>query len=97
METYCKLGDKIGVIQPLSVAGTYQLHEYTVNTLKFSRNGVLVVSGRDLRWEDEEIRKNTEWMLEARELILVLEPCVLTSELRQRAERWVNKTHTEEQ
>jgi hypothetical protein len=39
----------------------------------------------------EDIEANTKWMVENERLILVCEPFILTDELRQRVEGWIER------
>ena len=87
--------DSIGIIQKVANNGKmlWELHEGEVVSITYNRYSGRRVKARGFYTFDDDaitdIENNTAWMKESPALTLVNEPFILTDELRQRANRWI--------
>lgn len=90
-----KLGDTIGLINKVLFnmkddrTNYWSLSEGKVKSITLNRKGRRVKAEHFYTLDADEIEANTKWMLETECLILTCEPFILTDELRERVNRWI--------
>ena len=90
-------GDTIGLIQKVLFnmkddrTNYWKLSEGKVKSITLNRKGRRVKADHFYTLDAEEVEFNTKWMLETDRLILTCEPFILTEELRQRVEAWIEQ------
>lgn len=95
MAEQVKLGDTIGLINKVlfnmkdNRQNYWKLSEGKVKSITLNRKGRRVRADHFYTLDAEEIESNTKWMLENDRLILTREPFILTDELRERVDRWI--------
>lgn len=95
-----KVGDTIGEIVyflsgPLG-ENYYKLAEGKVRSITINSKGRRVKVPGFYTLDADEIESNTEWMLGTYGIIVVLEPFILTDDLRRRVEAWIKVENAEE-
>ena len=97
MDVSVKLGDTIGLINKVLFnmkddrTNYWKLSEGKVKSITLNRKGRRVKADHFYTLDAEEVEFNTKWMLETDRLILTCEPFILTEELRQRVEAWIEQ------
>lgn len=92
-----KVGDSIGLINKVlfnmkdNRENYWKLSEGKVKSITINSKGRRVKADHFYTLDAEEVENNTKWMIEADTLILILEPFVLTDELRKRVEGWIER------
>lgn len=92
-----KIGDTIGLINKVKFnmrdnrENYWDLTEGKVKSITINSKGRRVKTEHYYTMDAEEIENNTQWMLESNRLILTGEQFILTDELRERVERWIDK------
>lgn len=90
-----QLGDTIGLINKVLFnmkddrTNYWSLSEGKVKSITLNQKGRRVKAEHFYTLDAEEIEANTKWMLETERLILTYEPFILTDELRERVNRWI--------
>jgi len=97
MEINVKCGDTIGIINKVLFnmkddrTNYWKLSEGKVKSITINSRGRRVKADHFYTMGAEDIEANTKWMVENERLILVCEPFILTDELRQRVEGWIER------
>lgn len=96
MSVTVKLGDSIGLIQKVLWCNDgrenyWKLSEGKVKSINLNSKGRRVKADHFYTLGAQEIEENTEWMLEDKNIILVAEPFILTDELRERVNHWIER------
>lgn len=96
MSVTVKLGDSIGVIQKVLWSGDgrenyWKMSEGKVKSININSKGRRVKADHFYTLDAQEVEANTEWMLADKNIILVCEPFILTDELRERVNRWIER------
>lgn len=92
-----KIGDTIGLISKVKFnmrdnrENYWDLTEGKVKSITINSKGRRVKAEHYYTMDAYDIETNTQWMLESDRLILTCEPFILTDELRQRVEKWIEK------
>ena len=90
-----KLGDTIGIVGKVAFnmrderTNYWRLDEGKVKSITLNRKGRRVKADHFYMLDAKEVEENTQWMLESERLILTGEPFILTDELRERVEAWI--------
>lgn len=89
------VGSKIGLIQKILFDGKgrknyWKLTEGKVKSITVNSKGRRVKAEHFYTLDAYDIEFNTKWMLDGDGIVLVCEPFILTDELRERVERWIN-------
>ena len=101
IEVSVKLGDTIGLINKVLFnmkddrTNYWKLSEGKVKSITLNRKGRRVKADHFYTLDADEIESNTKWMLEAERLILTCEPFILTDELRERVNRWMESENSQ--
>lgn len=96
-----QLGDTIGLINKVQFnmkdnrTNYWRLSEGKVKSITINSRGRRVKADHFYTLDADEIEENTKWMEQAKRLILTTEPFILTDELRQRVERWIERENRE--
>lgn len=97
MEIEVKRGDTIGIVNKVLFnmkddrTNYWKLSEGKVKSITINSRGRRVKADHFYTMGAEDIEANTKWMVENERLILVCEPFILTDELRQRVEGWIER------
>ncbi len=97
MEIEVKCGDTIGYVNKVLFnmkderTNYWKLSEGKVKSITINSRGRRVKADHFYTMGAEDIEANTKWMVENECLILVCEPFILTDELRQRVEGWIER------
>lgn len=97
MEINVKCGDTIGFVNKVLFnmkddrTNYWKLSEGKVKSITINSRGRRVKADHFYTMGAEDIEANTKWMVENERLILVCEPFILTDELRQRVEGWIER------
>lgn len=96
MSVTVKLGDTIGLVTKILFDGKgrenyWKLDEGKVKSITLNKKGRRVKAEHFYTLDAEEIEFNTNWMIKAQNIIVTHEPFILTDELRQRVENWINR------
>jgi len=97
MNIEVKLGDSIGLVNKVLFnmkddrTNYWRLSEGKVKSITLNRKGRRVKADHFYMLDAEDIEDNTKWLLENDRLILTAEPFILTDELRQRVEAWIEQ------
>jgi len=97
MEINVKCGDTIGIVNKVLFnmkddrTNYWKLSEGKVKSITLNSRGRRVKADHFYTMGAEDIEANTKWMVENERLILVCEPFILTDELRQRVEGWIER------
>ena len=98
-----ELGSTIGLINKVlfnmkdNRKNYWRLSEGKVKAITLNRKGRRVKADHFYTLDAEDIEDNTKWMLENDRLILTAEPFILTDELRQRVEAWIEHENAEQE
>ena len=96
MSVTVKVGDTIGFIQKVlfnmkdNRENYWKLTEGKVKSITLNSKGRRIKADHFYTLDAEEIEDNTRWLLETPTLILVTEPFIMTDELRQRVNKWID-------
>ena len=95
-----KIGDTIGLIQKVmwdnqGRENYWKLTEGKVKSITENSKGRRVKADHFYTLSANEVEENTAWMLESKGVIITCEPFVMTDELRQRVQNWIEKTNGE--
>ena len=102
MDVHVHVGNTIGLIIKVlfnmkdNRENYWKLTEGKVKSITLNSKGRRVKADHFYTLDAEEIEFNTKWMLESDRLILTQEPFILTDELRQRVEKWIERENAEE-
>lgn len=95
-----KVGDSIGIIVETIRGDTKQwaLREGKVKSVTINSRGQHIKADGFRPFHENEgaiddLKFNTEWLLETPSLILVHEPFIMTDELRERVTQWIEDTN----
>jgi len=101
-----ELGNTIGLINKVAFnmkdnrTNYWKLSEGKVKSITLNRKGRRVKADHFYTLDADEIEANTKWMLKCNGIIITREPFILTDELRQRVEAWIeheNAQHDQEE
>ena len=90
-----KRGDMIGLVNKVlfnmkdNRTNYWRLSEGKVKSITINSRGRRVKADHFYTLDADEIEANTKWMLECSGIIVTREPFILTDELRQRVEAWI--------
>ncbi len=93
-----KIGDIIGELIHVAFdmkgnENYWKLAEGKVKSITINSKGRRVKAEHFFTLDADEIEENTKWMTETPNLVLTLEPFILTDELRDRANGWIKFTN----
>lgn len=96
------VGSRIGLIQKILSDGKgrknyWKLTEGKVKSITVNSKGRRVKAEHFYTLDAYDIEFNTKWLLENDNIVLVCEPFILTDELRERVDRWINYENSLEQ
>ena len=92
-----KIGDTIGLVYKVLFnmrddrTNYWTLSEGKVKSITLNRKGRRIKADHFYTLDAREVEENTQWMLESERLILTGEPIILTEEIRQRVEAWIER------
>lgn len=98
-----KVGDTIGLISKVlfnmkdNRENYWKLNEGKAKSITENSKGRRVKADHFYTLDAEEIELNTKWMIEAERLILTREPFILTDELRERVNRWIEQENNSDE
>jgi hypothetical protein len=87
VEFECNAGDSIGCIS--KVQDKWKLIESKISRITQSVNGRKIYTKKFYPLEYDEVKENTETMIEADGYINTQEPVLLMPEIRRKCERWI--------
>ena len=96
-----KIGDIIGELVHVSFdmkgnENYWKLAEGKVKSITINTKGFRVKADHFYTLDADEIETNTTWMTKVPNLVLTLEPFILTDELRERVTKWIEQTNAKE-
>ena len=101
MDRQVQIGDSIGIISKIlfnmkdNRENYWKYSEGKVKSITLNSRGRRVKADHFYMLSAKEIEANTKWMIENEHLILTGEPFILTDELRQRVEKWIERENAE--
>lgn len=95
-----KIGDTIGLVQKVmwdnqGRENYWKLTEGKVKSITENSKGRRVKADHFYTLSANEVEENAAWMLENEGVIITCEPFVMTDELRQRVQNWIDKMNRE--
>lgn len=95
-----KIGDTIGLVQKVmwdnqGKENYWKLTEGKVKSITENSKGRRVKADHFYTLSANEVEENTAWMLENEGIIITCEAFVMTDELRQRVQNWIDKINRE--
>ena len=97
------IGDSVGLIYKVlfnskdNRENYWKLCEGKVKSITINSKGRHVKADHFYTLDAEEIELNTKWMIEAERLILTREPFILTEELRERVNMWIEQENNSDE
>lgn len=98
-----QIGDSIGLLNKVLFnmkddrTNYWKLTEGKVKSITQNSKGRRVKADHFYTLDAEEIEFNTHWMEQANGLVIVTEPFILTDELRERVNRWIEQENQDDE
>ena len=98
-----QIGDTIGLVNKVLFnmkddrTNYWQLTEGKVKSITINKKGRRVKADHFYTLDAEEIEFNTHWMEQTNGLVTVTEPFILTDELRERVNRWIEQENQDDE
>lgn len=89
MKTHVSIGDSIGEILNIPLKKKFVLFESKVKCIKVTKKKTKLHCEKFFRGLDEnEVKENTEWLKENKNIVLLYSPFLIDDEIRERVTKW---------